>query len=241
MRIKDKKLRERLQFNLFIKHYDINGNIEQSESPDFLIKMHDYIIGVELTGYLQNNSNIGSFLRELEYNQDKIKEIIEAELSEYRLLILLSWKDKITIKKAEVRSIANSLIELIKKNIPDIDSERRLSGKDGLPSYLINLFIWSNNVKKTQIATTRAVWVREINRVEIENIIKKKEKKINDYREKCNEIWLLIVIEGISPSSIIDISSEAINRKYVFKFDKVLLFDVIEDRIFELKKELQDA
>jgi len=42
MRNKSKKVKEKLQFNHFLGLYDINVNIEQSESPDFPVKMHDY-------------------------------------------------------------------------------------------------------------------------------------------------------------------------------------------------------
>jgi len=100
-----------------------------------------------------------------------------------------------------------------------------------LPHCMISLYIYENgNAKKTEIAASRAVWVKDVKKDEIQNIIHKKEKIISNYCRNCDENWLLIVIEGIDPSSIIYISKDTTDNLYDFTFDKVLLFNVVEKK-----------
>jgi hypothetical protein len=54
--------------------------------------------------------------------------------------------------------------------------------------------------------------------------ISKKEGKVDEYRSKCSEIWLLIVVDESRNPSTMDISWAASIHRYHTKFDRVFIF-----------------
>lgn len=69
----------------------------------------------------------------------------------------------------------------------------------------------------------------------LQTIIKTKEARLPDYRQKCDVAWL-VIYTGHSPSSRIDMARGLGDCQFTTQFDKVLLYDQDQeiDEVFVL-------
>jgi len=70
----------------------------------------------------------------------------------------------------------------------------------------------------------------------IERTLVNKNQKFNLYKsQKFNEIWLIIHNDFVEEAISYNIQNKLINWVFLTKFEKVFLFDLFENKIFELK------
>lgn len=65
--------------------------------------------------------------------------------------------------------------------------------------------------------------------------IQDKNTKITEYRDRCDEIWLLLVVDGGRPSTFFDVAGEVLENVYDSKFDQTYLSDFQRKQVHELK------
>src|ERR1051326_4176007 len=78
------------------------------------------------------------------------------------------------------------------------------------------------------VTSTDVTWVREITHDELQNIATGKEKRIQSYRQRCSDVWLLIVVNGFRISSMAQLPKEL--REIISSFDRA--FVLHDDRAF---------
>ena len=65
-------------------------------------------------------------------------------------------------------------------------------------------------------------------------MILEKEKKVVRYRDDVIQAWVVCVIDGLRPSSFLEIPYSIINQVYTTKFDKILLLEYFDRRVLKL-------
>ncbi len=71
----------------------------------------------------------------------------------------------------------------------------------------------------------RAGWIPKIDGQSIQKSISEKSSKIIEYKRKCNELWLVISVEGSQPSSFLSVEGRALGLDYITSFDRVYVLD----------------
>ena len=71
--------------------------------------------------------------------------------------------------------------------------------------------------------------------------INQKNDKVGKYREQCDEIWLLIVVDGFLPSTWFDVSGEALKQTYQSSFDRTYLFDFQKKKAIRLSTQVLES
>ena len=206
------------------------GSIEDSDPPDFLIKCDDVITGIELTRYYRKRRNYEINDREIEAIQQKIcdeAQKIYNSKSQVPLYVYPLWGFRQKLSSQKISSLANILANLVLDNIPEeVHSTIHLNYRK-LLSLPISAYCNQISIMKMQDevhwASMGASFLY-VDKSEIEELIAKKNEKINDYQKKCDKVWLIIVFEGSKLSSTVDLH-DVIDKTFESNFDKILLYD----------------
>lgn len=245
-RNKEKKIHERKHFDLFRKAcYCIpDGVIEESDPLDFLIHSDQSILGIEHTEYFEKDKSGFAFSKKDENLQDRVKNSLGPHCNQIGLLptiLGISWKPNKPLISSRVKPLIYEIGKLVSVNMPGEGKIVFLNSKNfkgnKFPSELIGLSIYrSIKIDSTSVSATRGAWEIPIKIDELKNIITEKEKKLTLYRDKCDEVWLLIVAEGIAPSSIATLDSSVYNYYFDSQFDRIFFFDLYNNyKVTELK------
>jgi hypothetical protein len=208
-----KKQRERFLLDRFLEHQGIKPTrIVPEESPDFLIDLEGRTVGIELTELFirRNKSEVHpelaekSLLKRIESNADRImsraREIYVGARNP-PVLSTIDISDQITLDKKKGDKIAGLIADQIQSmslqnshavKWSSIEEENEEHPLLGLVNFIHTVrvperFAHWTVVKAGLVATLTPEYLQ----VEIE----KKAKKINTYRKKAEEIWLLIVAD----------------------------------------------
>jgi hypothetical protein len=206
------------------------GRIEDSERPDFLTSTNDLITGIEIIRYYrkQNNNEIND--REIEAIRqnicDKAQKIYNSK-SQVPLYVYPLWGFRQKLNGQEISSIANNLATLVLLNTPEevyksiyLNYEKLLSSPLSAYCNRISIMKMQENVRWASVSASYLY----VDKSEIKELIAKKNEKINDYQNKCDKIWLIIVFEGSKLSSTVDLH-DVINKTFESNFEKILLYD----------------
>lgn len=207
-----------------------SGNIIDSESPDFLIKSKERTIGIEVTCFNRKQSTRNTNDREIEAIHSKImnsaQRIFETK-HKVPLQVSPTWKINNRLSRKQINILATSLVEIIEKNIPkDIHVLKTIENIEFRETPLSTYCSYINVIKlrkKPLWASHEGGWIF-VNKSEIDERIKNKKNKISCYLQKCNEIWLIIICEGNSISSSVDLQ-DVDSWTFFSPFDKIFLYD----------------
>lgn len=225
-----------------------NGEIDDDESPDFLISGDEGSIGIEIEEYIRGQKmgkgSGGSPIRQVENNQSEFlrvaQNIYQAKQLE-PLIVDFSWYGNKHVDHKDIRLLAEYVVGLIVAILPLNTSSQVRIGREQfddtpLEEYLSSIFLSKpvglKSSKWNNYGT--AFWGLGID--EIENLISSKERKIHQHLEKCSQVWLLIVADGEQTSSTVDFSNDQFTRIFQTKFSKVFLYDRPRQKIEILSK-----
>jgi len=194
-----------------IQVIDVNN-----ESPDFLIKVNNCVIGIEIIGVIDENN-----IKPITTN--KLLEEAEIEFE----------KRYPNIKLTAIFTFENWELSFNKKNKSKlIDQLCSVVYNWHLKNYdfVYPEFITDIKIRETKSLSFDNIWVGycgDVNRSIIDEKIKKKEKLIEKYKEnsKLNEQWLLIVTNAGLPNSY-DIEEDEIKEmNFTSLFQRVYLLE----------------
>ena len=242
---KKKKQREKAYLDLFLKKdnfipqkYDIE---DERESPDFILKHGYKTIGIEICElYRDMKDNSLS----LQAQQKMKKRLLERALTEFNKMgvpcyrIFVSFEERSIINKQNIDKLAVFIAQKIKETIaatkpadgkPIILGRWCLKPHDNVVSMIqIHNFGKYNDYRWTQ---NNVSTVDNLNYSNLSNTIKKKEELLKGY-QKCDEMWLLIVIDFFNPTMDHDIPNGFKLPIGDSKFDRIILFKTTEETCF---------
>src|SRR5688572_26894035 len=183
-------------FRELYRHFP-DGTIEESESPDFLLKGAGAVIGIEVTEVFQDSHEGKSKLQQYSSDSLKFTEQLIALLQpyvSYPFSIGIHFSKFNPIKKAEKERL---LVETKNICLPILmamqDNQHcRLEYENGLPQQLDRIYIHRyDKMERSFNSQPEGGPVSNLTYQHIESIIKQKEQKLGKYHA-CNEYWLLI-------------------------------------------------
>lgn len=241
---------ERAHLKLFLDIYAPEVDQSQctfSDSPDLLVQA-EKIIGIEHTRFYREEDALatGEQLRpqeKLHFELVTLAHQLFRQQSDILLYLTVLFDSEYKYNRRSIAAAARTLAELIhlflEQNQLIIESGKFVSFDHwdarnyGLP--------WPKGVMSCMLSKVEkpkyefwspgyAYMVPELQIHHIASIIASKEKRLSEYRARCDEIWLLIVTDIGMPSSHVDVAKVVQNKMWNTRFDKVfvLLYAIAE-------------
>jgi len=218
------------------------GEIVPGEEPDFLVVNSDPLVGIEMVNYIRGQSSSGSLGRHYEKLNEFITNAAREEFERnYKipLMVHFNWLLHRHPGRSEAKSLAVKIAHLIENFIPQGVYMTTRIGQEVLEESTLGDFIASIFITRMK-PTMKGSWSNiEFDFVglqpdEIQNIISSKEAKIDSYLQKCTAAWLIIVADGTHISSNVEIHSAAVQNIYSSRFERVLFYDAVSERLIVL-------
>jgi hypothetical protein len=217
------KSRELFQLGKFIyclKDDSIEIVDVDCESPDFILKANNKLVGLELIDIKDEKINKPKTTEDL---LEKAKQKFQELYPDIKIFASFSFKNKeLTFNKKNKDRIINEIC---------IAAYNCYIGKFDYPDFISDIKI--NNYKHLDFSYLWVGYVRDLDSTIVYDKIQKKEAKIESYKlnSGIDEQWLLMVIQHGAPNSF---DFENINElEYSSKFDRVYL---LEEIAIELKQ-----
>ena len=221
------------------------GEVVPDEEPDFVILSPSVRIGVEHTRLFKS---AGSDKYPAQAEESQRREVVSMARQLYELRALPPLRVSIFFGRLQfmnsserfefARAIANCVVQ----NLPQAESQTRVEWapdrSNGLPGKVDHINIHRREIQRVgRWYDPQAGFVLEDARDLIQEAISKKAKRYSDYMKKVGECWLLLVADGMKPSSMIRPDEEAIAAQYVSPFARTYFMRCVDPTIIQLSTE----
>lgn len=241
----NQKDRERYYLDHFLEVLENppTGQIKHAEQPDFLIENKSDCIGIEVTEAYYEASDNGSPIREQESLERRALKEVESRLTEKGIpsfQINVSFRphyDAKRLTRKRENHFINELTQLIETEIAPLSDQRVSIDFRKLPKELTALYLGSTStIGQNFVAENMSGGSPSYSSERLQEIINSKNKKVQSYREKCKEIWLLIVADNYNLSSWANSLSQGVQKhQYNSQFDRVFFFRRNTEDVQEIK------
>lgn len=220
------------------------GNVTDSECPDFLIRQEYKTIGIEVTDFIRGQGAGGSPQREDEKLWDMVASKARAEYeqtSDVPVDIRFLGGLRRTLTFPIVQKLASETAQLVLQHIPrglfeSIELTNEEMEGTALSEFISRVRILRvRNKGQALWASIRAGWTGAIPN-EIQSLVSMKDVKVQDYLKNCDEVWLVIVAEAdaLYISSHITSHENLARHTFTCQFNRALLYDRIERKVIPL-------
>lgn len=219
------------------------GSISDSEEPDFIVDTGDRKIGIELTDlYWQPLPNQAprQSQESLWYRIVKAAERIYSESALAPLQVSVHFNRQYSLRKSDVARLAKAIAAVVVRNAPppgknsseDYDWENR----DYFPEEVITINVWNiERVRESFFNSPSAAFIPTLRSDDILRAMSLKESKVDRYRTRCDEVWLLVNCDGGQLSTLFEHDEAVIQKTYSSRFDRVFLMRHLAGKVYELK------
>ena len=247
MSVKEKKYHELAHIIAFkgtISDFPEGDIPKDQENPDFPIYANGKTIGIELTRVFHESKKNGNSLQAEEtYVFDivhKAKELYSKAIN-VPIIVWIDLRIGTDFKKQSIDTIAAELVHFVKKRIPEQNSYKEVKRTSKIDDPLSKV-VYSVTILRFE-TLTRSSWIPIgisgaigiLPPEFVQQRIDKKNPRVQDYKQKCDEIWLVIVVYGLLPSSFFEVSGKVISETYSSNFDRTYLFDFQKNKSYFLK------
>ncbi len=224
-------------FNLLnIQNYSIVD--QEGESPDFLIEICNQTKGVEVTDLYRKFSE-GNAAKTQSDLPKIVKETIHIYNQKNGMPLTFSFyfngKKAVNNRRETARKLGDYLYEYTQYHFPNgVESMEEISFDEPSSFPIITLI----TISPTNEAIASGITFSGFNSIPVtETIIKetidKKEKLLPKYKQRCSEIWLLIVLPSMMLAGDFELQDEIIEISH--SFETVYLLDNYRNEIKIIK------
>jgi len=188
-------------------------------------------------------------MRARESTQDKVLRLASSGYESRGLPpvwvnVLWSFRDLPT--SSRIRELANVLADLVEAHLPEQDGEVAIKHPhpawSSLPPEVSFLSIRRKKIfSKNLWDSTRGASVPTLTPPDLQKRIHEKEGKITSYRQKCSQVWLLMVANGLEPSTHCELAPEVEGFQFETDFDRVFFLHHADELIVELSTRVPRA
>lgn len=229
------------RFKSFIPDFP-DGYIEATEEPDFVIR-GARVIGIELTD-LHRETKPGQVPEQASEAMRKrvIARAQDIYIARQLPPVIASFfvDDRIHLKKREIEPLAESLADLVAKNLPGPNATTELPAgweeAKQFPAILHSLSVHRlDAITKTFFNSPSATWIKNLTREDIDRALSNKDRKYSAYRARCDEAWLVINAGIESMATWFEFDGEVLTDTFTTCFDRAFLVQHFGGKAHELK------
>jgi hypothetical protein len=214
---------------------------EASERPDFLFLEDTRVLGVEVTEYSQGDTPQGSPLRERQAVRRRICGEAAQEFARRHPDGPSVRVDVHFDGETPPHDLAVPLVELVEGHLPGQGKSTAIAAKPGQP--LLRGWAWRVSIFNYEPIGTSHDWYPfdsgslGWSQAEIQAFIDAKAKKVSDYLDRCDEVWLLIAAlgDGIATTLLKPWGGEERLEYYGYGFGRVFILDSATAKAWELR------
>lgn len=247
-----KKELESLQKLLKLIDFEVNEKIIPEESPDFLINFDEKILGIEIVEIFQPQTDDAVRIQHQESIKKNIVDNTESELVGNGLppmKVFISFNDYFHLNFDTSQFILEGndqydfpliLAEIISNNIPEIGEKIEIYGVDceRIPIKINSLKIYHEDCfEEICVNTSTGGILPPLDKATLEKKINAKNEKIELYKQKCDECWLLISSNDYQFEKAFDLknSKEALTDCFEYNFERVFFLEEDFEELFEIE------
>ncbi|MCP9292639.1 hypothetical protein [Gracilimonas sediminicola] len=251
------KLEEKEDVTSFLETKSINSkSLIQDESPDFVIEYEGLNLGIEHQRLFQPKDREDLVPQNQEALKDKV--LLKAkskynDKSETNVLVFVDFEEvqtynriKFKLSNKDVEKLSDQISLLVHFNNRKSESKVLLnkkffnSIKDEIKvdERIKAITIWNNDsYGRSSFERVRGGKIPISSPEFLQKKILKKDQKVTEYYQKCDLIWLLLVVKPLTFERSFDLldSNKFLSKNYESNFDKVFLFTRDTQSIYELK------
>ena len=210
----------------------------KNEAPDYIIKLNDRKVGLELTEIFQDSDEKFS---ELQRNSSDWKTFTEEFITklqphiDFKFMVGIDFSRFHSIKKSEKHHVVSKLAEVCIPKLMNLQNREHLDldYNDNVPEQIDSIHFSRYDALPESINyQPEGGTVRELASAVLQTVIDKKDKKLPTYSH-CDEYWLLIREGNYYAGSFSDEITEPLVIRSTF--DKVFLFRTKKNEVISLK------
>jgi len=216
----------------FFPDGDIEPLENDQEPPDFIVHSPPKHLGIEHTEIFQPGpSHGGSQQAQDSLAQKVVDKVNQLYLQNHSqsLLVQVTFKPRTKISKQDISRIADMINNLVEETLIEpgspITLKRTRENSERFPKEVAMMTIFGqSNGNENRWCCSSAGFISEITVEQLQKIIDNKESKLDNYKFKCSEIWLLIVSDNIRIPSSVDLSLSSTTHHYNTRFNRMFFF-----------------
>jgi len=225
------KKQEKLYFEIFKESCNVLPlitHVEHGDNPDFLISHSTEVLGIEIT-QLFKVTNHPNAPQALESFRQKIVEsarkYCEKDIPPLRIRVWFNFNQKVPKNRtSEAKRVSRSLAAIVKKWHRKNRSEfSRTLKPPEIPTIFSIIYIarFGSNHKWY---VNNPAYELEFPIVKIQSCIDEKNRRYEEYLKRCDECWLLIVVNRFKDPLSFEIHDPT-GHRFESKFERVFLMD----------------
>lgn len=235
---------ERWQIGRFLELLEEapRGTIDHPDPPDAVIASGDSCVAIEHTRIIRPVSpgqNLRAHEKRTDDIADKAQQAFETTRS-HVLQVKLYFDNRVQLARSDEGEIADAAAAVVAAHTPPVGEEWRLDAwrfqVSNQPFPRAIEAIWIHNVPEWGAlwSVARSTTVPDLTAEVVQGEIDGKEAKLESYREACDEVWLLLVVEGSAPSSHWSFERFPDDHAFATSFDRVFLYQQFKAEVREL-------
>jgi len=211
-----------------------------TEAPDFLVESAERVLGIEILDYVRGEAADGSPVRKAEQDHDEVAEIARVAFEadgHCDVAVDFLWSDHGSLNRQTRREIGEATARLVRQHIPAGVYETRWLRWDDFEATPLCGLVHSISIMRMRQSSA---WTCSDGGFvtatvpEIVRLIESKNMKVPSYRQRCQELWLVVVADGERISSNLDVTDDVLNTEFTSDFDSVLLYPRLEHTVHAL-------
>jgi hypothetical protein len=235
---------ERWQFDRFRRLSGLlaDRGMVEDEEPDFLVS-DGRVVGVELTELFWEDGAGVVPHQAMEALRARIAEVAWGKYDAKGLPpvhVSAHFNPSYIPSKRDVPRLADAIANWAAAHVPEEGSsfseDYDWDNREYFPDEVNHLGIWrSAGFEKSFFSSPGAAFIPELARSDIERALRLKEPKVQTYRKKCEEAWLLINCDGGRLSNVFELEDAVLEEDFESSFDRVFLFRHMAGKIHEIR------
>jgi hypothetical protein len=149
------------------------------------------------------------------------------------------FNQQCVLKKRDKKRFSNAIVDIVIQNLP-LDGhclvlEYDCDNTNHFPEEIVRIRIWNtSDIERSFYSAPFMAFIPTITPEDIMRTLLSKESKVERYRERCQEIWLLINCEIYHFSTHFKHEDNVVQQAYYSGFDRIFLIYHIAGKVYEL-------
>jgi hypothetical protein len=210
--------------------------IEESESPDFILHVESKLVGVELTELFREDTGVALQPRAHENITDRIVAAAHRfyhDRSCNFVRVNVAFFDGVDFRSLNRDAVAERLASrVMSMRLESTHVHWRNDYEDPLLNAIATVSALTvPEQRMSHWSVGRAGWRSNLSADLVRSAIESKDAKVCSYRAKVDELWLLLAIEGSRPSQFFDPDKPPAVETLASRFDRTYLFNAMYNQV----------